>query len=292
MKKIVAILYATVLGMIFVHSESMSLEEGNDSSASKEESAETSNKENDSPSPQKKKKRKGKKKKKNKKSIKKSKNSDEEESTTSDEENSKKKKKIKGKKRKKMDEKNSKGKKKKRKGKMKKKKSSLTKEGDTKEGETEEEETEEEEKKDDSWKDQEYQAFNLHDDIEIIDPVIDSSQAIGDSIKIEALPITKLASIKKISLDKELLGKSIQFEISKMEISRDVDTKIEKLSEKAKESLNFHLESAIEMNKPPMKRGDNYKKDGKEGVRFRRELEKYRQIYAENLKKNNIDIYG
>jgi hypothetical protein len=113
---------------------------------------------------------------------------------------------------------------------------------------------------------------------------------VGDSIKIESLPITKLASVEKINWDKELLGKSSQFEISKVEISRDVDSKIEKLSEMAKESLNFQLESVAEVSKPPMKRSEN--KSGKESTRFRKELERYRQVYAENLRKSDVSIYG
>ncbi|MDR1983149.1 MAG: hypothetical protein LBQ08_05145 [Holosporaceae bacterium] len=285
MKRIIAVLYTIILGMIFVHSESISINESN-SESEQEEITENvkKNKKKKSKNVKKNKKNNASKKKKKSKGKKKIRESTEEDSADGnveysdegsasfdeDDESS-----LKSDKKKNLKKK----KKKSTKGKKKKKPKLLKKSDDIKDSD---------ESENDDWKNE--QAFNLHDEMRIIDPIIDSSQIMKDSIKIEALPITKLANIEKIKLDKELLENPAKFEISKLEVSKDVDAKIEKLSEKAKVGLEARLESTIATNKLPMQHKNSRPKDGKENVRFRKELEKYRQIYAESLKINSINV--
>ncbi|MDR2157869.1 MAG: hypothetical protein LBO02_00945, partial [Holosporaceae bacterium] len=127
------------------------------------------------------------------------------------------------------------------------------------------------------WKDE--IASNLRDDeAKILDPIVDSSQIERSKIKIETRPTAIFArniGMKKLDNVSQSLESTIDC---------NIDKKIEKIFEKT----NKDQENSIAMTNPsPTQPKRGQRKIVKEGVNFRQELEKYRQLYARSSDAGN-----
>ncbi|MDR0631788.1 MAG: hypothetical protein LBF54_00880 [Holosporaceae bacterium] len=118
----------------------------------------------------------------------------------------------------------------------------------------------------------------------VANPIVDSSQFKFDPVKIEAQPIAKLAHrVERIKLDEKLLDKS-----SQLIASNDVDDKIEKISQKTGELEHETHDSGVPITVDQPSVRVKHRRDPKESVRLRQELEKYRQKIYGDMRKNDI----
>ncbi|MDR0968311.1 MAG: hypothetical protein LBL99_01595 [Holosporaceae bacterium] len=170
-------------------------------------------------------------------------------------------------------------KKKKKKGKKKKKKA--------KKSVSSEEVAEDSESKQ-NWKDEQTLSLAIDNKNGAIEPLIDSSKMKHSEIKVEAIPITKLACNMKSAASQKALadGAATVLSTDKME-------KFAKLTSETNASGNLATtpsNASIALSESFRKSGRNAKR--KENVRFRQELEKYRRIYSFNREGTEIFHQG